>query len=169
MGRLRRISGKLPGRGIWVSSDRAALEKAVKKGLFARAARQAVVVPDDFVSLVEGQLVARIVNLISLARKGGGAVTGYEKVKDWLSREEATVLIQASDGSERGKSKLSTPQGGTFIGWLTAEELGRAFGRQTTVHAALGAGGLSQRVVDEAARLKGLRVSNGGQTRRKGS
>ena len=163
------IAGKLPGRGIWVSSDRAALEKAVKKGLFARAARQAVIVPDDFVSLVEGQLVARIVNLISLARKGGGAVTGYEKVKDWLSREEATVLIQASDGSERGKSKLSTPQGGTFIGWLTAEELGRAFGRQTTVHAALGAGGLSQRVVDEAARLKGLRVSNGGQTRRKGS
>ena len=163
------IAGKLPGRGIWVSSDRAALEKAVNKGLFARAARQAVVVPDDFVSLVEGQLVARIVNLISLARKGGGAVTGYEKVKDWLSREEATVLIQASDGSERGKSKLSTPQGGTFIGWLTAEELGRAFGRQTTVHAALGAGGLSQRVVDEAARLKGLRVSNGGQTRRKGS
>lgn len=163
------IAGKLPGRGIWVSSDRAALEKAVKKGLFARAARQAVVVPDDFVSLVEDQLVARIVNLISLARKGGGAVTGYEKVKDWLSREEATVLIQASDGSERGKSKLSTPQGGTFIGWLTAEELGRAFGRQTTVHAALGAGGLSQRVVDEAARLKGLRVSNGGQTRRKGS
>ncbi|MBD3624554.1 MAG: DUF448 domain-containing protein, partial [Rhodobacteraceae bacterium] len=79
------IAGKLPGRGIWVSSDRAALEKAVKKGLFARAARQAVVVPDDFVSLVEGQLVARIVNLISLARKGGGAVTGYEKVKDWLS------------------------------------------------------------------------------------
>ncbi|MBU3260488.1 RNA-binding protein [Roseovarius sp. PS-C2] len=163
------IAGKLPGRGIWVLSDRAALEKAVKKGLFARAARQAVIVPDDFVSLVEGQLVARIVNLISLARKGGGAVTGYEKVKDWLSREEATVLIQASDGSERGKSKLSTPQGGTFIGWLTAEELGRAFGRQTTVHAALGAGGLSQRVVDEAARLKGLRVSNGGQTRRKGS
>ncbi|GGO57255.1 hypothetical protein SAMN05444398_106115 [Roseovarius pacificus] len=163
------IAGKLPGRGIWVSSDRAALEKAVKKGLFARAARQAVVVPDDFVSLVEDQLVARIVNLISLARKGGGAVTGYEKVKDWLSREEATVLIQASDGSERGKSKLSTPQGGTFIGWLTAAELGRAFGRQTTVHAALGAGGLSQRVVDEAARLKGLRVSNGGQTCRKGS
>lgn len=163
------IAEKVPGRGIWVSSDRSALEKAVNKGLFARAARQPVTVPDNLVGFVEDQLAARVVNLISLARKGGGAVSGYEKVKDWLSKEQATVLIQASDGSERGKSKLSTPHHGTFIGWLTAGELGRAFGRQTTIHAALGAGGLSQRVVDEAARLKGLRVFNGGPTRRKGS
>ncbi len=163
------IAEKLPGRGIWVTSERSALDKAAKKGLFARAARQPVTVPDNLVGFVEDQLSARVVNLISLARKGGGAVSGYEKVKDWLSKEQATVLIQASDGSERGKSKLSTPHHGKFIGWLTAEELGRAFGRQTTIHAALGAGGLSQRVVDEAARLKGLRVLNGGPTRRKGS
>ncbi|HKL45217.1 MAG TPA: RNA-binding protein [Roseovarius sp.] len=163
------IAGKLPGRGIWVSADRAALEKAVKKGLFARAARQPVTVPEDLPALIEHQLEQRVVNLISLARKGGKAVAGYEKVKDWLSKEQATVLIQASDGSERGKTKLSTPHRGSFIGWLTASELGRAFGRQTAIHAALGAGGLAQRVVDEAARLKGLRVSNGEQTRRKGS
>ena len=163
------IAGKLPGRGIWVKADRAALDKAVSKKLFAKAARQAVTVPDDLVALVEMQLAQRVVNLISLARKGGDAVTGYEKVKNMLSKEEATVLLQASDGSERGKSKLSTPHRGRFIGWLTSAELGQAFGRQTAVHAALGAGGLAQRVVEEAARLKGLRVSNGGQTRRKGS
>ena len=34
------LAEKLPGRGIWVSADRAAVEKAVKKGLFARAAKQ---------------------------------------------------------------------------------------------------------------------------------
>jgi predicted RNA-binding protein YlxR (DUF448 family) len=163
------IAGKLPGRGIWVSAEPAALAKASGKGLFARGAKQAVKVPDDLPALVEQQLAARVVNLISLARKGGHAVSGYEKVKDWLSKDEAEILIQASDGSERGKSKLSTPYGGSFIGWLTAEELGRAFGRQTAVHAALHAGGLSQRVVEEAARLKGLRVLNGEKTRRKGS
>ncbi|MRU15587.1 RNA-binding protein [Roseovarius sp. A21] len=163
------IAGKLPGRGIWVSADPAALSKAAQKGLFARAARQAVKVPEDLPALVEQQLAERVVNLISLARKGGHAVSGYEKVKDWLAKDEAEILIQASDGSERGKSKLSTPYGGSFIGWLTAEELGRAFGRQTAVHAALHAGGLAQRVVEEAARLKGLRVSNGEKTRRKGS
>ncbi|SHL12563.1 hypothetical protein ROG8370_03374 [Roseovarius gaetbuli] len=159
---------KLPGRGIWVSADRAAIDKAAAKGLFARAAKQPVQVPEDLADLVEALLAKRVINLISLARKGGRAVSGYEKVKIMLGKEEARVLIQASDGSERGKSKLSTPQGGSFIGWLTANELGQAFGRQTTIHAALGAGGLLQPVVEEAARLKGLRVSDGETARRKG-
>ncbi|PVA10735.1 RNA-binding protein [Pelagivirga sediminicola] len=159
---------KLPGRGIWVAADRAALDKASKKGLFARAAKQPVQVADGMTDWVESLLAQRVVNLISLARKGGHAVAGYEKVKDWLAKEEAEVLIQASDGSERGKSKLSTPHYGNFIGWLTADELGQAFGRQTTIHAALSAGGLTQRVVDEAARLKGLRVSDDGSGHRKG-
>jgi hypothetical protein len=159
---------KLSGRGIWVSADRAVLDKAAAKGLFARAAKQPVQVPDGLTDWVEKLLAQRVVNLISLARKGGRAVSGYEKVKSSLDKEEAEVLIQASDGSERGKSKLSTPHYGSFIGWLTADELGQAFGRQTTIHAALGAGGLTQRVVEEAARLKGLRVSDDGNCHRKG-
>ncbi|RKF13443.1 RNA-binding protein [Roseovarius spongiae] len=163
------LAHKLPGRGMWVAADRDALAKAAaNKGLFARAAKGVVTVPDDLPAMVETMLARRIVDLISLSRKGGDAVAGYEKVKDWLAKEEAEVLIQASDGSERGKSKLSTPYGGSFIGWLTADELGRAFGRQTAIHAALRAGGLTQRVVEEAARLKGLRVSDDGGGRRKG-
>ncbi|MGI3210762.1 RNA-binding protein [Roseovarius tibetensis] len=162
------LAEKLPGRGIWVSADRAALDKAAQKRLFSRAAKQAVTVPEGLTDHVETLLAQRVVNLISLARKGGGAVCGYEKVKSKLTGEEAHVLIQASDGSERGKSKLSTPYRGDFIGWLSAAELGRAFGRQTVIHAALDAGGLSQRVVEDAARLKGLRVSDGEIARRKG-
>lgn len=162
------IMGKLPGRGIWVSADRAALEKAATKGLFARSAKCAVKVPDGLVDEVEAQLARRVVDLISLARKSGHAVAGYEKVKGWLGTEEARVLIQASDGSERGKSKLSTPYGGTFIGWLTADELGLAFGRQTVIHGALSAGGLTSRVVEEAKRLKAIRESDGGRGRLKG-
>ncbi|GAA6188541.1 RNA-binding protein [Litorivita sp. NS0012-18] len=162
------VMGKLPGRGIWVRATREALDLAVQKGLFARAAKQTVQVPDDLVAKIEAQLARRIIDLVSLARKGGHAVSGYEKVKDWLYKDDAKVLLQASDGSERGKSKLSTPEGGKFIGWLTADELGQAFGRETTIHAALAAGGLAQRVVEEAARLKGLRVSDGGKARRKG-
>ncbi|MBV0913559.1 RNA-binding protein [Anianabacter salinae] len=155
------IAGKLPGRGIWVAADRAALELAVKRKLFARGAKKAVEVPDGLVDLVERLVTSRLINLISLARKSGRAVAGYEKVKDWLGKEEARVLIQASDGSERGKSKLSTPYKGVFIGVLTASELGLAFGRDHVIHGALAAGGLTQRVVEEAARLKGLRASDG--------
>ena len=163
------IVGKLPGRGIWVKADRDALRIAVKKGLFSRSAKQTVQVSDDLPAQVEALLARRVVDLISLARKGGQAVAGYEKVKDWLMRDETQVLIQASDGSERGKTKLSTPHEGSWIGWLTADELGQAFSRETTIHAALAAGALCQRVVEEAARLKGLRVSDGDRPRRKGS
>ncbi|MGB7242225.1 MAG: RNA-binding protein [Sulfitobacter sp.] len=162
------ILGKLPGRGIYVAADHAALDLAVKKGLFARAAKQPVQVPDGLRYEVEKQLARRVVDLISLQRKAGRAVAGYEKVKSWLQQEEAEVLIQASDGSGRGKTKLSTPHFGTYIGWLTADELGLAFGRQTVIHGALASGGLTQRVVEEAQRLKGVRVNEGGNGHSKG-
>jgi predicted RNA-binding protein YlxR (DUF448 family) len=162
------ILGKLPGRGIYVSADRAALELAVKKKAFARSAKQPVTLPDGLIDEVEQQLARRVVDLISLQRKAGKAVAGYEKVKGWLQTEEAEVLIQAVDGSGRGKSKLSTPHYGHYIGWLTADELGLAFGRQTVIHGALASGGLTQRVVEEAGRLKGVRVNEGGNGHPKG-
>ena len=162
------ILGKLPGRGIYVSADRAALELAVKKKAFARSAKQPVTLPDGLIDEVEQQLARRVVDLISLQRKAGKAVAGYEKVKGWLQTEEAEVLIQAVDGSGRGKSKLSTPHYGHYIGWLTADELGLAFGRQTVIHGALASGGLTQRVVEEAGRLKGVRVNEGGSGHPKG-
>jgi hypothetical protein len=51
---------------------------------------------------------------------------------------------------------------------MTANELGMAFGRQTVVHAALASGGLTQRVVEEAGRLKGVRVIEAGKGQSKG-
>ncbi len=39
------ILGKLPGRGIYVAADRAALELAVKKKAFSRSAKQPVTLP----------------------------------------------------------------------------------------------------------------------------
>ena len=152
------LLARLPGRGFYVSADRAAIEKAAKKGLFARAARQPVKVPEDLADLVESLLLRRVIDLLSLARKAGDAVMGYEKVKDWLQTGKARVLIQSSDGSERGKSKLRMPsESGVYVSCLTAEELGLAFGRERAIHAALAAGGLTTRVVEEAARLAGLR------------
>ena len=162
------IAGKLPGRGIYVAADRSALDKAVAKKLFARGAKQPVQLDDDLVDEVERQLARRVIDLIALSRKSGKAVAGYEKVKGWLQMEEAQVLIQAVDGSGRGKTKLSTPHFGTYIGWLTADELGLAFGRQTVIHCALASGGLTQRVVEEANRLRGVRENDGGNGRRKG-
>jgi ribosomal protein L7Ae-like RNA K-turn-binding protein len=126
--------------------------------------------PDGLADLVEALLARRVIDLVSLARKAGDAVCGYEKVKDWLKKGQARVLIQASDGSERGREKLRPPHGeGSLIGCLSSGELGLAFGRERAIHAALAAGGLTTRVVEEAARLDGLRPAQpdrqvGGET-----
>ena len=159
------ILEKLPGRGIWVAAEREALELAVKKGLFARAAKEQVRVPDTLVQDVEAALAKRLIDGISMARKAGRAIAGYEKVKDWLGREEARILFQATDGSERGKSKLYAPGGrGSFFEVLTASELGLSFGRERVIHAALGFGGLTERIREDAIRLSGVRELDGGDT-----
>jgi predicted RNA-binding protein YlxR (DUF448 family) len=159
------LMGRLPGRGIYVAADRDAIAKAATKGLFSRAAKQVVKAPEGLAEQVEALLARRVIELLSLARKAGQAVTGYEKVKDWLVKGQAIALVQASDGSERGKSKLRPPERKNgFIGCLTSQEMGLAFGREHAIHAALAAGGLGLRVVEEAARLAGFREQAGGTT-----
>lgn len=159
---------KLPGRGMWVTATRDALEKA-GKGQFSKSAKQAVNVPDGLTDEVERQLTRRVVDLIALARKAGLAVCGFEKVKGWVAGgERVRALLQASDGSERGKTKLWTPEGARYYGCLTAQELGLAFGRGTVIHGALASGRLSDLVVEHAAKLRGLReIEDGDGTVRK--
>ncbi|MGZ9808989.1 RNA-binding protein [Pseudoroseicyclus sp. H15] len=154
------VLGRLPGRGMWVTADRTILEKA-KAGQFARSAKQQVQIPDGLVDEVERQLARRVIDLISLARKAGLAVCGFEKVKTALEKGGTRVLLQASDGSERGKTKLWTPTGARYFGCLTSSELGLAFGRQSVIHGALASGALSDRVVEEAAKLRGMREISG--------
>ena len=117
---------------------------------------------DGLADLVEALVTRRVTDLLSMARKAGDAVTGYEKVKEWLVSGRAVALLQASDGSERGKTKLRPPKGeNSLISCLNAGEIGLAFGRERAIHAALAAGGLTTRVVEEAARLAGLRMGSG--------
>ena len=158
------VAGKLPGRGIWVTADRAALETASGRGLFSRAARAQVSVPADLVDQTEALLVRRLTDLVSMARKAGRAVAGFEKVKGWLLSGEAAVLLQASDGSERERARLRPPPGkDSHFAVLTAPELGLSFGRERVIHAALAAGGLTDRVREDALRLSGVRAVNGGR------
>ena len=156
------LAEKLPGRGVWVSADRAAIDKAAAKGLFSRGFKTPVKTPEGLSDLVEAGMARRVVDLVSLARKAGRAVAGFEKVKSWLAAGQAKVLLQASDGSDRGKGKLWTPEGGRWFGCLTAAEMGLSFGRDHVIHGALAPGGLTNSVIEDASRLTGLRERDGG-------
>ena len=151
------LAEKLPGRGFWLTADRAIIERAVAKGLFSRGAKAPAKPPEGLVDLLEAGLARRVVDLVSLGRKSGRAVAGFEKVKDWLAAGKVKVLLQASDGSERGKGKLWTPEGARWFGCLTASELGLAFGRDHVIHSALSRGGIADKVIRDAGRLNSLR------------
>ncbi|AXC48542.1 RNA-binding protein [Paracoccus suum] len=155
------LAEKLPGRGIWVSADRAAIDTAARKGLFARAAKAPARAPEGLGDMVEAGLAHRVIDLVSLARKAGLAIAGFEKVKGALAAGRVKVLLQASDGSDRGKGKLWTPEGSRWFGCLTASELGLSFGRGHVIHGALAPGGLTIRVIRDASRLTGLRGQGG--------
>src|SRR4029450_1233450 len=58
------LARRLPGRGLWVKAERAAVERAVAKNLFARAARASVKPAADLAERVERLLLER-------ARGGG--------------------------------------------------------------------------------------------------
>lgn len=151
------LAEKLPGRGFWLTADRTVIEKAVAKGAFSRGAKAQATPPEGLIELIETGLARRVIELVSLGRKSGVAVAGFEKVKDWLAAGRVKVLLQASDGSERGKGKLWTPEGARWFGCLTASELGLAFGRDHVIHSALSKGELADKVIRDAGRLNGLR------------
>jgi len=152
------LGQKLPGRGIWVKAERAAIEKAVQKGLFSRGAKMKVSADLDLADQVEALVHQRLLQAVALARKAGRALCGLEKVKAALVSGEADVLLQASDGSARGKTALRPPNGEeSWIQALSGDELGLAFGRDNVIHAAILSGGFTDRVLFEANRLRALR------------
>jgi predicted RNA-binding protein YlxR (DUF448 family) len=97
------LAGKLPGRGIWLTANRATVQTALKKRAFARAAKQPVTVSAEMPDLLESLLVRQCLDLLGLARRASQAVAGFEKVKQWLGAGRVGVLLQAADGAaDRG-------------------------------------------------------------------
>ena len=159
------LAARLPGRGVWLSADRASAEKAVKKRLFSRGFRTQASVAEDLPDLLERLLVERMIAIIGFARKAGQAVTGAEKTRAKLRSGTAGLLIQARDGSPDGRRKMAALAHGTgngrigLVELLDATELGLAFGRDFAIYAALDSGGFAARLAMEARRLSGFRVA----------
>lgn len=157
------IAAKLPGRGLWVSATREAVAKAAEKNLFARAAKRAVKAGADLADRTEKLLVAHMLADLGLARRSGALVLGFDNVLRALDGAvQPALLIEAHDGAADGKRKLFGAAHArqirpVFVECLTSAELGLALGRENVIHAAVQPGGLSQRLIFDAERLKGFR------------
>jgi predicted RNA-binding protein YlxR (DUF448 family) len=157
------VAAKLPGRGIWVSADRAVLERAIAKNLFSKAAKANVKMSPALADLVEQQIVQRMLNDLGLAKRSGALILGFDNVTRALEANgPSPVLIEASDGSRDGKRKLyavAHARGAkpAVVDCLSSAEMSLALGRENVIHAALKAGALAERLIFEAGRLSGFR------------
>jgi uncharacterized protein len=153
------ISGKLPGRGLWVKAERAVLASAVAKNVFAKVARQSVDVPTDLVDRTVVLLSHRCLDLIGLARRAGQVICGFEKVRDALRGRRVALVLAAADGAADGRGKLRALTGALpILALFSGADLSAALGRENVVHAAMAPGRLAERLIAESARLAGLRA-----------
>lgn len=152
------VAGRLPGHGIWLSADRDSIKRARARKLFHKAARRPLDIDPDIEDLIERLLLSRCLDLLGLARRAGQAVAGYEKVAGWLKQGCVALILAARDGAEDGREKLRRlARNIPAIECLSADELGRAFGRDRTVHVAVAPGALATKLRSEARRLEGFR------------
>ena len=161
------IQGKLPGRGVWVSSDRKSLEKVIAQKSFARGFKGKAKVEDDLTALTESLLVRRVLGLITMARKAGQIALGFDQVQS-MAREAAIAFrIEASDGSKDGRGKIRTLAKAMnreqelpdpiVVGCFTADEIGQALARDSIVHASIKPGKLAKSLRRDVMRLSGFR------------
>lgn len=154
------LARKLPGRGLWVAADRASIETAASRNLFARAAKAPLKAAPDLAELVARLLTRRCLELLGLARREGVLISGFEKSAAAIRSGRAAWLIEASDGAADGRGKLlalARHQTTRVCGVWTAEDLSLALGLENAIHAVLLAGGRADRWTVEVERLAGFR------------
>ena len=159
------LARRLPGRGLWLTAERAALERAVAKNQFSKAARAAVKASDDLPDRVERLLLERALADLGRARRAGRAVSGFVKVEQMIAQRRAGLLVVADEADGDGLGKLQAT--GLPIARLgDAMALGGLFGRDHAVYVAVArddAGGeFIQRITAGAARWRGYRLNCAG-------
>ena len=159
------FSGKLPGRGAWVSASRHAVELAVKRRAFSRAFKADAAVPGDLAEIIDAGLAKAALSALGLARRTGDAVVGFEKVRAGLEASKFGLLVAASDGAEDGRRKLAGLAGSLpIVSVFSGEELSGALGRDA-VHAAVKIGAAATRFLQAAGRVQ--RYRTGSEDRRR--
>jgi uncharacterized protein len=156
------LARRLPGRGLWVKAERAAVERAVAKNLFARAARASVKPASDLAERVERLLLERALADLSRARRAGRAVAGFVKVEQMVGQRRAGLLVVADEADGDGLGKLKAT--GLPIARLgDAAALGGIFGREQAVYVAVArddaGGAFIERIEAGAARWRGYRLN----------
>ena len=161
------VKRKLPGRGIWVTGTRAAIDRAIKEKVFPRAFKQNVRVSADLAVTTETMLTQSALDALAIAGKASQVVAGFAKVEAALADGDVLALIHAAEAASDGRRKLDAAAQRelaeksrqiAIIESFTGEQLDLALNRPNVVHAALLAGPGSETFLARAMRLERFRT-----------
>jgi uncharacterized protein len=161
------VKRKLPGRGIWITGTRSAIEEAIKRNVFVRGFKREVRVARDLAAASETLLERAALDALAIAAKAGRVVGGFAKVEAAAGRIDILALIHASDAASDGKRKLGAAlhrnradksREIALVDLFTSAQLDLALNRPNVVHAALLAGPGSETFLARVARLTRFRT-----------
>jgi predicted RNA-binding protein YlxR (DUF448 family) len=158
------VAARLPGRGAWVRAERASVEAAARKQMFARAFKCDARAPENLAEQTEALLVRRCLDQLGLARRAGAVAFGATQVESAMRGKPAFMLIEAADGAEEGREKLMSLHIGLWgsppraVGCFDSADLGVALGRERVIHACLLQERLATAWAGDISRLAGFRA-----------
>ncbi|HRN85145.1 MAG TPA: RNA-binding protein [Hyphomicrobium sp.] len=156
------LARRLPGRGVWVTADKASVAEAVRQNVFARSLKRSVRADPTLAERIDSLIEKRVLEALGLANKAGLVTIGFQKVDALIEGGSAFVLVQAHDASDGGREKLTRKFAAVarakglepaLVTSLSTEQLSLAMGRSNVVHAALIHGGAAERFLTEAERM----------------
>ena len=154
------LTGKLPGRGAWVTASKDAIRRAAKRGYFKRALGVGLQSDDETIMMIAVNLRARALSIAGLARRSGILLGGSGKL---LAEGNCVGLLAADDASLRETENLCSK---LAVDWVarnfSATELGKICGRDSIAFVGVrassspGAKKLSDILQHEIKRLDGF-------------
>ena len=150
------LAARLPGRGMWLKADRTVLEDGQLARIFSRAARQKVNVPEGLLESLKDGLAKRLLDGISLGRRAGEAVCGFQKCRERIVAGRVGVVICAAGASQDEVARLLSGQRELPVVWVPGDILAASFGRERAVYAVMAPGALAERLKAEYKRFAGV-------------
>jgi uncharacterized protein len=164
-------SERLPGRGAWITANRALFDSVAAKGrlrgALARAFKaNAFTLPDDLADRIAAGLEQRLLNRLGLEKRAGTLILGGDRVREALARGKVFAVLHAGDARPDGSDRIDgmARAVGESLGEdiphrrvpLGREALSAALGRDNVVHMALLDQGAASRVLADLDRLTGF-------------
>ena len=124
------LSGKLPGRGAYLTPTRAALAQATKARAFSRAFQGPVQIPNDFDIHIARLIHEHLMSRLSMARRSGDLALGKEAVFAAAQNAKLCLLILPYDASSNANAQLGgIARAFPSVKFSTTDALGQALGR----------------------------------------